>query len=340
MMNWDNEARKPGKGHIFDGCSPARYKSWLRRCFDFVLSSNVESERFVFVNAWNEWAEGTYLEPDRRYGYAYLHATADLLRNYYRPLDIDEVIKKNNLRFQKRYDTVLVAHRYYFDLLPELKNLISPNSKLDIFMTIPSHITREQVEIIISSFENIYLIPVENKGRDIYPFLITLRIIKDYGYLYVIKVHSKKSPQRDDGAVLRQRALKELLSENAVEQINDIFKKYPKLGLIGPSNSMCSLTHFDYLINNQENLKKCLSYLNINNLPLDFDFIAGSMFWARIDALIMLCELNITESDFEEELGQLDGTMAHAIERLFCFIAHRAGYSSHSIDQLNSVTSV
>ncbi|WP_205231460.1 glycoside hydrolase family 99-like domain-containing protein, partial [Azospira oryzae] len=48
MMNWDNEARKPGKGHIFLGASPESYKSWLRRCFDFVLSNNKQSERLVF----------------------------------------------------------------------------------------------------------------------------------------------------------------------------------------------------------------------------------------------------------------------------------------------------
>ncbi len=79
MMDWDNEARKPGRGHIFHHCSPQNYQQWLNDCADYVLENNTEQEQFVFINAWNEWAEGTYLEPDRRYGYAYLDATREVL---------------------------------------------------------------------------------------------------------------------------------------------------------------------------------------------------------------------------------------------------------------------
>lgn len=334
MTNWDNEARNPGKGYVFVDGTPANYKTWLRRCFDFVLSNNAENERLVFINAWNEWAEGTYLEPDRRYGYAYLHATADLLRNYYRSADIDEIIQDNNIRFRKRHNIALVAHWYYFDLFDELNKLIAGNNTFDVFMTIPIHFTREQVEKIISSINHVYLIPVRNRGRDILPFMISFPIIKTYGYDYLVKVHSKKSLHRADGKFLRQRALQELLDPKAIGKMIRTFSDDETVGLIGPSNALLSLSKDDYLVNNRNHLKSCLGRLGLANTPLNFEFIAGSMFWARVDALSMLSDLALSEDDFEEELGQLDGTLAHALERLFCFIAKRAGYRTLTVDQL------
>ncbi len=78
--SWDNEARKLGRGHVYANSSPEHYKSWLEAASKFALKNPNPNERLVFINAWNEWAEAAYLEPDRRYGYAYLQATADVVR--------------------------------------------------------------------------------------------------------------------------------------------------------------------------------------------------------------------------------------------------------------------
>lgn len=78
--HWDNEARRPGRGVIFYGSSPAGYREWLENAIkDTSKRFDDPDERLIFVNAWNEWAEGAHLEPDQRSGYAYLQATRDAL---------------------------------------------------------------------------------------------------------------------------------------------------------------------------------------------------------------------------------------------------------------------
>lgn len=74
--SWDNEARKPGRGFSIIGASPAAYGDWLETACRRALRAPNRQERIVFINAWNEWAEGAHLEPDRHYGHAYLNETA------------------------------------------------------------------------------------------------------------------------------------------------------------------------------------------------------------------------------------------------------------------------
>lgn len=80
---WDNEPRRPGRGTVYAGSSPLLYKQWLRTISEWTLEHHSEKSRFVFINAWNEWAEGAHLEPDQKYGYAYLQATMDMLKSMF-----------------------------------------------------------------------------------------------------------------------------------------------------------------------------------------------------------------------------------------------------------------
>ncbi len=74
MMGWDNTARRGAKATIFHGASPARFRYWLRHVLQQEQQRSGGAEALVFINAWNEWAEGTYLEPDTRYGLGWLEA--------------------------------------------------------------------------------------------------------------------------------------------------------------------------------------------------------------------------------------------------------------------------
>jgi hypothetical protein len=67
--SWDNSARRGTGALILKNASPHLYESWLRRTL------KRDAPEFVFINAWNEWAEGCHLEPCARHGDAYLKAT-------------------------------------------------------------------------------------------------------------------------------------------------------------------------------------------------------------------------------------------------------------------------
>ncbi len=76
MPGWDNTPRRMTESTIYCGSSPSRYGAWLRRARAQERHAR-GSDGLVFINAWNEWAEGAYLEPDMRSGRAYLEATRD-----------------------------------------------------------------------------------------------------------------------------------------------------------------------------------------------------------------------------------------------------------------------
>ncbi len=75
LPSWDNDARRQGAGMVLHGSTPAAYQAWLSRLITAAIEQPVEGEAIVCVNAWNEWAEGAYLEPDVHFGAAYLNAT-------------------------------------------------------------------------------------------------------------------------------------------------------------------------------------------------------------------------------------------------------------------------
>lgn len=73
FVDWDNTARYQERATIFTGASPEKFQNWLHQLITTMPTRKLP-ENFIFLNAWNEWSESAYLEPDERYGLAYLEA--------------------------------------------------------------------------------------------------------------------------------------------------------------------------------------------------------------------------------------------------------------------------
>jgi lipopolysaccharide biosynthesis protein len=77
MPGWDNTPRRGESAYVFHGANPLSFRRWLARAK--VAAASGDGEALLFVNAWNEWAEGAHLEPDARFGRANLEAVRDVV---------------------------------------------------------------------------------------------------------------------------------------------------------------------------------------------------------------------------------------------------------------------
>ncbi len=84
FLGWDNTARKPRSATVYHRFSIPAFREWLEDITEFTIENRQGEDRLVFINAWNEWAEGTYLEPDRHYGYAALESVKETLHKSHR----------------------------------------------------------------------------------------------------------------------------------------------------------------------------------------------------------------------------------------------------------------
>ncbi|GJL72232.1 MAG: glycosyl transferase [Nitrosomonas sp.] len=80
FVDWDNTARYKDRATIFREASPEIFVAWFERLVNTMPRRGLV-ENFIFLNAWNEWSEGAYLEPDERYGHQYLEAINKVLEN-------------------------------------------------------------------------------------------------------------------------------------------------------------------------------------------------------------------------------------------------------------------
>lgn len=317
--SWDNDARKKGKGFVYMNQSPYLYSRWLENSLKDVLYSN-DDNPLLYINAWNEWAEGAMMEPSSHLGYATLNTTARVFNKFK---------KKPTKVFRTTNKLAVIIHLYHIEMWPVIIDRLSfIEERFDIHISLQEKDANfdfsesEQLKVAIKIHK--YIVP--NRGRDVLPFVMIIQKISDWGYDRILKIHSKKTKHYSNGEEWMIQLLKGLLPDKAmVNSINRILDQN-NTGLIGPSQHIVSLSRhmgankeqLFYLLQKSFGDERAKDIMNNKSL---YPFVGGTMFWCRMDTLKPLLELNLLPDDFQSEHGQLDGTLAHALERFFGVIS-------------------
>ncbi|WP_250490209.1 glycoside hydrolase family 99-like domain-containing protein [Caballeronia sp. INML2] len=315
--NWDTTGYGGREAEVFANFSPRLFAGWLwNLCVDASARLPLD-DRFVFLNSWNGWESGSHLLPDLYLGHAHLEATRRTLEAFGPP-------KPKTWKADGK-DVAAIVHLHYPDLWPEiagyLRNL-PPES--GVYVSIAQSAPADLEAQIKRDFANAVVRRLENRGRDILPFMTLFREVVSDGQRYLCKIHSKKSKHRVDGDVWRRDLYDKLLgSPEVIDSILYAFEDRQTLGLIGPTGHMVSSAY--YWGSNAANVGRLGRQLGFDAESMQYEFAAGTMFWAKVAALKPLLDLPLSRDDFEAEAGQLDGTLAHAVERALPLSVANAG---------------
>lgn len=234
----------------------------------------------------------------------------------------------------------LVMHIYYQDLFEScFQYALSTPEEVDILITISNKnlLTYVEKRLLSIKTRKINVICVENRGRDVSALLIGAKdFIRHYDLICFI--HDKKVTQLESS--IKGENFSKLCYDNILynrvfsENIIEIFKREPQLGMLNPP--IPNFAEY-FRINglewgrNFENTKALASKLGLN-IPVKKDKppIApfGTMFWFRVAALQKIFDFGWYYEDFPSEPADVDGTIMHAIERVYSFVAQESGYYS------------
>ena len=229
--------------------------------------------------------------------------------------------------------TAIVVHIYYeetwADIAGVLKRLTIPFDL--IVTTVPGR--EGLIRAIRRDFPDADVEEMENRGRDVRPFLVLLERGRLDRYRYVCKVHGKKSSDGGRisymGSIWRRRLLFDLLAApGLVASVLDMFERDPSVGMIGPRAFRLPSESYSEDLSwtvNRETVLELAGKMGIPAEAFRLDFFGGTMFWVRPEALAPLRKLALSD-DFPEEMGLLDGGLEHAVERLFGASVTAAGY--------------
>ncbi len=234
---------------------------------------------------------------------------------------------------RKGVAVAVVVHLFYYDLLEEIKGYLSAIVEpFDLYVTTPFEgdvhkIIDDCADLAVSVTVHIS----ENRGRDIGPFM-ALYLSGDLdGYDAVLKLHSKKSKYSHLGEEWRRSIYNSLMRDSfTVRKILDLIR-LENVGLVGPHQYY--LTHENYWGANRLTVKNILMGAGVirPHENVELGFFAGSMFWFAPAAIKALKRLPLDELTFVPENGMQDGTLAHALERVFCPVVRAEGYKTSSL---------
>jgi lipopolysaccharide biosynthesis protein len=227
----------------------------------------------------------------------------------------------------------VVAHIYYEDTWPDiagaLRGLTMP---FDLIVTTVAG--REPlIEAIRCRYPRAEIETVENRGRDIGPFLTLLERGRLDGYRYICKIHGKKSIDGGRktymGEMWRRRLLFDLLgAPGAANAAVDMFERDPSIGMIGPRVFRLPKADYPEDLSWSANRPMTLKIAERMGVPAEkfrLDFFGGTMFWVRPEALKPLRDLRLA-ADMPYEGGLIDGDLPHALERVLPTSVLVAGY--------------
>ncbi len=212
----------------------------------------------------------------------------------------------------------IVIHAFYQEIFLEILQMLEQSKikKITLYVTTSNDLSKTIDGILKLSSFPYRLMEVENRGRDILPFLKILPQIFDDGNDLVLKIHTKKSNHLNRKDLWRNDLFNKLIGDGAINNAISIFEKNPTIGIIGPANHI--LPMYYYYGANALKVKVLSNKMGVENCKLNnLNFVAGSMFYATKEALLPILNLGLSEKNFETENKQTDGTLAHAVERAF-----------------------
>jgi hypothetical protein len=230
-------------------------------------------------------------------------------------------------------EIAVALHLHYTELWSEMETLIGQwRLPFRFFLTLNAADAALESRVM-SAFPGSHVRVVENRGRDIRPFLLGLEEGAFEGFAYVCKIHGKRSLGGGRlpafGDALRRVNLFDLIADpDRVQRIVARFAAEPDLGLVGSPHffevSTASAPR-DLLGANRRQVEKLAARLASPLTEPEFDFFEGTMFWVRPESLAPLRALRLSEA-FDAEAGKVDGAVEHALERLFNHVSRTAGY--------------